>query len=116
MTVDHWQYLIVLAACVAITLPLEAFGPGVYRQGVKALRAIFPVAAIFVVWDAIAIAGDVWRYNPRYVTGVHLPFAVPLEEVLFFLVIPMCGLLTFNAVGTILALVKRRTTKAEDNA
>ena len=29
---DHWQYLIVLAACLAITLPLEIFRPGVYRQ------------------------------------------------------------------------------------
>jgi hypothetical protein len=28
---DRWQYLIVLAACLAITLPLEIFGDGVYR-------------------------------------------------------------------------------------
>ncbi len=28
---DRWQYLIVLAACLAITAPLEVFGAGVYK-------------------------------------------------------------------------------------
>ncbi|MDT5222550.1 MAG: hypothetical protein QOF15_4655, partial [Mycobacterium sp.] len=28
---DRWQYLIVLGLCLAITAPLEIFGPGVYR-------------------------------------------------------------------------------------
>ena len=29
-----------------------------------------PVAAVFLVWDVIAIAADVWWYNPRYLLGV----------------------------------------------
>jgi hypothetical protein len=33
---------------------------------------------------------------------------VPIEEVLFFLVIPSCALLTYNAVTTILEKVHRR--------
>jgi lycopene cyclase domain-containing protein len=113
---DHWQYLIVLAACVAITAPLEMFGSGVYRQPRRTLSAVLPIAAIFVVWDAVAIAADVWKYNPKFITGLALPFDIPLEELLFFLVIPLCGLLTYNAVETILALVKRvRTRTAGDS-
>jgi lycopene cyclase domain-containing protein len=105
---DRWQYLIVLGACLLITAPLEFFGAGVYRRPRRTLLAIVPVAAVFVIWDAIAIAARVWTYNPRYVTGAELPLRIPLEELLFFVVIPLCGLLTFNAVTTMLGRLKRR--------
>ena len=70
---DHWQYLIVLGACLLITAPLELFGDGVYRQARRAAFAVLPVAAVFVVWDAVAIAAKIWTYNPRYVTGIGCP-------------------------------------------
>jgi lycopene cyclase domain-containing protein len=104
---DHWQYLFVLAACLAITAPLEMFGAGVYRQPRRAATAILPAVAVFLVWDAIAIAAHVWTYNPRYVTGLELPGSLPIEELLFFVVIPVCGLLTYNAVEAILRRMRR---------
>lgn len=104
---DRWQYLMVLAACLLVTAPLEFFGPGVYRQPRRTLRAVVPVALVFVVWDAFAIAGHVWSYNPQYVTGIELPFGLPVEEVLFFVVIPLCGLLTFNAVNAMFERIKQ---------
>ncbi|OBK15714.1 lycopene cyclase domain-containing protein [Mycobacterium asiaticum] len=105
---DRWQYLIVLGLCLAITAPLEVFGKGVYRQAGRAARALLPVAAIFLVWDAVAIAARVWTYNDKYLAGIEIPLHIPIEEVLFFLVIPLCGLLTYNAVSTILDWSKRR--------
>lgn len=105
---DRWQYLLVLAACVAITLPLEMFGPGVYRQWRRLARAVFPVAVVFLVWDAIAIAARVWCYDATFISGLRIPFRVPIEEVLFFIIIPICALLTYNAVSTILDRVNRR--------
>jgi lycopene cyclase domain-containing protein len=105
---DRWQYLIVLAACLAITLPLEMFRDGVYRQAWRALRAVLPVAAVFVLWDEVAIGAHVWTYNPAYVIGAHIPFQMPIEEVLFFVVIPLCALLTYNAVSAILKRFNRR--------
>lgn len=105
---DRWQYLLVLAACLAITAPLEMFGPGVYRQWRRLIRAVLPVAALFLLWDEIAVAAHVWSYNGAYLRGLNIPFRVPIEEVLFFVVIPVCALLTYNAVGTILDRVHRR--------
>lgn len=105
---DRWQYLIVLGACLLITAPLEIFGDGVYRQARRAAFAVLPVAAVFVVWDAVAIAAHIWTYNPNYVTGVELPAGIPLEELLFFIVIPLCGLFTYNAVDTILSYLRKR--------
>ena len=113
---DRWQYLIVLGACLLITAPLEIFGDGVYRQARRAALAVLPVAAVFVVWDAVAIAAHIWRYNPKYVTGIELPANIPIEELLFFLVIPLCGLFTYNAVATILTYVKKKIrTRSEQS-
>ena len=100
---DRWQYLIVLAACLLITAPLELFGEGVYRQPRRTMRAVLPVAVAFLIWDAVAIAAGVWTYNPRYITGITVGFGIPLEELLFFIVIPLCGLLTCNAVTAMLS-------------
>jgi lycopene cyclase domain-containing protein len=109
---DHWQYLLVLAACLAITVPLEFLGDGVYRQPWRTACAVLPVAAVFVIWDAIAIAADVWAYNPRYVTGIKLMGHIPIEELLFFVVIPLCALLTYNAVDAIVARLRRSRTES----
>jgi len=105
---EKWQYLIVLGLCLAVTAPLEFFGPGVYRQPRRLVRAVLPVAAAFLVWDTVAIRAGVWTYNDAYITAVHLPFRVPIEEALFFVVIPLCALLTYNAVTAILDRSRRR--------
>lgn len=104
---DKWQYLLLLGGCLLITLPLEFFGEGVYRQPLRLLRAMLPVVAVFLIWDAVAIVLHVWHYNPRYISGLNVPF-MPLEEMLFFIVIPLCGLLTYNVVSFSLARLKRR--------
>jgi lycopene cyclase domain-containing protein len=95
---DHLQYLLLLAGCAAVTLPLELSGSRVYRRPGRLARSVLPVAAVFAGWDVIAIAAGVWSYNPRYVTGLALPLSLPLEEALFFLVIPVCAVLTFETV------------------
>ena len=78
---DRWQYLIVLAACLAITLPLEIFGDGVYRQPWRVVRAVLPVAAVFLVWDEVAIGATApgpggTRIGFGEVAGRILPAAI----------------------------------------
>jgi lycopene cyclase domain-containing protein len=113
---DRWQYLVVLAACLAITAPLEIFGAGVYRQCWRTARAVLPVALVFAVWDAVAIAAHIWTYNPRYISGLELPGSMPVEELLFFIVIPVCGLLTYSAVDTILTFLQRIRARSEQQS
>lgn len=107
---DRWQYLIVMGLCLAVTAPLEFFGCGVYRRPARLACSVLPVAVILLVWDAIAITADVWNYSPRYLTGWLLPGRIPVEELVFFLVIPLCALLTYGAVETIADHVRRRHT------
>ena len=70
---------------------------------------MLPVAAVFVVWDAVAIAAHIWTYNSRFITGIKLPAGIPIEELLFFIVIPLCGLFTYNAVDTILTYLRKKS-------
>jgi lycopene cyclase domain-containing protein len=99
----HFQYLLLMACCLAVTAPLELLGARVYRQPVRLARAVLPVAVVFLAWDAIAVAAGVWTYNPRYISGLLLPFRVPVEELVFFLVVPVCAILTYGCVQAMLA-------------
>jgi lycopene cyclase domain-containing protein len=88
-----------LAGCLALTAPLEfAFSARVYRQPGRLIRAVGPPALLFASWDVIAIRMGDWHFNPRYVTGWQLPLHLPVEEAMFFVVIPVCTLLTFESV------------------
>jgi hypothetical protein len=42
-----------------------------------------------------------------------LVFGIPIEELIFFIVVPICGLLTYEAVGQILSLLRRRSRMGE---
>lgn len=100
---DRFQYLALMGLCLALTLPLEfAFRARVYRRPRRLLRTLAPVVGVFYVWDAVAIARGHWWFDRRYVTGIELPLGVPLEELVFFVAIPLCALLTFEAVRNLL--------------
>jgi lycopene beta-cyclase len=101
--VDRYQYLFLMAGCLLVTLPLEVvFGARVWRQPRRLLFALVPTVVLFAAWDVAAIAREHWSFNPRYVTGWQLPGNLPVEELTFFVVIPICGLLTLEAVRRIL--------------
>jgi lycopene cyclase domain-containing protein len=92
-------YLAVLAFCVIGTLPLEVLlGVRVYRQWRRLVLTLLPVLAVFVGWDLYAIAAGHWSFDRTQVVGVVLPGGLPIEEVLFFLVVPTASLLALEAV------------------
>ena len=92
-------YLLILLACLVGTLPLEfLLHTRVYARWRRLLVALLPVVAIFGAWDVAAIHARWWHYDGRYLVGVTLPGRLPLEELLFFLVIPTCAVLTLEAV------------------
>lgn len=106
---DRYQYLLLMAGCLAITLPLEwLLDARVYRRPRRLLRAVLPVVLIFSVWDIVGIHRGHWTYSQRYTTGIELPFGMPLEELVFFIVIPICGLLTYESVGTVVSQWRSR--------
>jgi lycopene cyclase domain-containing protein len=100
--VRHLFYLGVLAFCLIGTAPLEiVLRTRVYRRPFRLVLTLLPVVLVFVVWDLYAIARGHWSYDGEQTTGVVLPGRLPLEELLFFLVIPICAVLTLEAVRAV---------------
>lgn len=92
----NWLYLGVLVACVVATLPLEVFlHTRVYARPHRLLLTLVPVFAVFVTWDALAVHARQWSY--RHLLGVVVG-NLPIEELAFFVVIPICAILTLEAV------------------
>ena len=99
----HLTYLAVLAGCLAGALWLEpALRVGVLRQWRRLLLTLAPVVAVFVVWDLLAIAAGHWSFDPAQTTGIVFPGGLPLDELLFFVVVPVCAILGFEAVRKVL--------------
>ncbi len=100
----HYTYLGVLAVCLLSALWLEPLlRVGVLRRWRRLVRTVLAVAVVFGVWDLAAIAAGHWSYDPAQLVGIMLPGGLPLEELLFFLVVPVCAILAFEAVRTVRA-------------
>ena len=103
-TGDRAQYLKLLGACLVLTLPLEfAYRAKVWRRPRRLARALLPTLAIFVPWDTLAFRAGHWRLSPHYSSGVDLPGGLPLDELAFFVAVPVCSLLSYEAVRNGLA-------------
>ena len=98
----HLAYVGVLAFCLLGTLPLELWlGVRVYRRPRRLVLALLPVLVVFVVWDLYAVHAGHWSFDPAQTLGWTLPGGLPVEEILFFVVVPVCSVLAFEAVRTV---------------
>jgi lycopene cyclase domain-containing protein len=96
-------YLAVLAACLAGALWLEpVLRVGVLRRWRRLALTVAPVLLVFGAWDLAGIAAHHWWYDPAQTTGLVLPGRLPVEELLFFVVVPVCAVLGFEAVRKVL--------------
>jgi lycopene cyclase domain-containing protein len=77
------------------------FKVGVLRRIKRALLSIIPVAIIFLAWDYYAVRSGHWFFDKSQVVGIYGPSGIPLEEFLFFLVVPLAGLMTIEAVRAV---------------
>ena len=113
MSLPHWSYVAMLAFCLAGTLPLVwVFRLRVLRQPRRLLLTILAAGTPFLVWDLWATRAGHWWFD----TGQTLPFRVaglPLEEIAFFVVIPLVSVLTYEAVRTVYARDHRSRLRRE---
>ena len=101
----HLAYLAVLAGCLGSALWLEpVLRVNVLRRWRRLLLTLLPVVAVFVLWDLAAINAGHWTFDPEQTTGILLPGSLPIDEVMFFVVVPICAILGFEAVRASLQL------------
>ena len=100
-------YAAMLAFCLVGTLPLNwIFGLHVLEQVRRLALSIAPVFVVFVLWDLAATHAGHWMFDAAQTLPVRVG-GLPLEELGFFVVIPLAGILTYEAVGVVMARRKR---------
>ncbi|MCU0371673.1 MAG: lycopene cyclase domain-containing protein [Ignavibacteria bacterium] len=93
-----FEYFIVLLATVAVPL-IRSFSREInfYKNIKRFLAAVLIPFTVFVIIDIISVKRGLWTFNPDYVTGIYL-FTLPVEEILFFAVIPFSCLFLWETV------------------
>lgn len=73
----------------------------VFARPRRLVLTIIIVVWPFLLWDAYAIAQGHWWFDESRILGVYLPGEIPLDELLFFMVIPLASVLTLEAVRSV---------------
>ena len=98
MSLQQGAYAAMLAFCLAGTLPLvPAFRLQVLKQPGRLLMTVALAGTPFLLWDLWATHVGHWWFD----AGQTLPWRVaglPLEEIGFFVVIPVVSVLTLEGV------------------
>jgi lycopene cyclase domain-containing protein len=98
MNLLHLSYVAMLLFCLVGTLPLvRLFRLRVFARPARLVAAIALGASPFVLWDLWATHVGHWHFDPDQT----LPWRVaglPLEELGFFVVIPLAAILTYETV------------------
>jgi len=98
----QWSYFAILGFVIVGSFWLEfALRTRVLRRWKRLFIAIAPGVILFMIWDMYAVSAGHWWFDTARITGVYLPAKVPLEEFVFFIIIPIAAILTLEAVRSV---------------
>jgi lycopene cyclase domain-containing protein len=98
MELKNFTYLILMI--VSISVPLaQSFQPKKeYKKKIKyIIPAILITSAFFLIWDINFTEAKIWSFNSEYTIGKNIK-SLPIEEWLFFLVVPYCCVFIYEIV------------------
>lgn len=108
MSLPHWSYVAMLVFCLAGTLPLAwAFGLDVLRQPRRIALTVLLAGGPFLAWDLYATHAGHWWFDDDQTLPPRV-LGLPLEEIAFFVVIPLVSVLTLEAT----AAARRRRSRS----
>lgn len=111
MEVLEWSYMAMLVFVLLASGWLEwFFDLRVYRRPGRLFATVAVAAPPFILWDAWAISEGHWFFDRSQMLGIVGPLHVPLEEYLFFIIIPIAAVLTLEGVTRFLEIVRSRVT------
>ena len=107
-------YFILLISTISIPLILS-FDKKLhfYKQWKYVFPSIFTIAAIYILFDIYFTQLGIWGFNPRYHSNIIF-FNLPLEEWLFFIIVPYASIFLHEAIVLYFPNLKlnNRITKA----
>ncbi|MES2430024.1 MAG: lycopene cyclase domain-containing protein [Bacteroidota bacterium] len=104
----HFTYFVILIASLAGPLCLSFDKKVAFYKNWKYLfpAMLFP-AIFYIVWDFYFTDKGVWSFNDNYVSGLNI-YNLPVEEVLFFFVIPYCCMFIYECIAAYFPSVKTK--------
>ena len=95
----RWSYMAMLGFTVVGYFWLEiVLKVCVLKRFRRLFLSIAPSAFLFLCWDAYAIAKHHWHFDEKQMLGIVGPFHIPIEEYLFFIIIPIAAIMTLEGV------------------
>jgi len=103
MEFKNFTYLLLLLALIVIAILFGKNKKIVFRQNLKYLiPSIIFSGTIFILWDIRFNELGIWSFNPEYILGIYI-LKLPLEEWLFFVVMPTYCIYIFESLKIKLA-------------
>jgi len=92
------EYILVLGAVILVPF-VKSFSKeiGFYKNPLRLFFSIGIPFVIFIAWDFYAVFRGHWSFNKDYVIGIRI-LGLPVEELLFFAVIPFSAMFTWESV------------------
>jgi lycopene cyclase domain-containing protein len=95
----HLTYLALMAGCIAVSVLLEfSLRTRVYARWRCLVAAVAPITVVFTAWDLFAVGNHQWSFDRRWIIGWWIAPGLPIEELVFFIAVPICAISTFEAV------------------
>ena len=102
----NYFYFLLLALSISFPL-LRSFEDKLsyYKKWSALFQAIFIMMLVHIPIDIVFAKLQIWSFNNDYVSGLYL-FKLPIEEWLFFIVIPFCCVFIYESINYFFTIQK----------
>jgi lycopene cyclase domain-containing protein len=93
----HYSYVLIFISICAIGVNF-----GFKLQFSKKLKLFLLtdslILVVYLIWDFWAVSKGSWFFDPNQILGIMILGKLPIEEVLFFIIVPLMSILTYLAL------------------
>ena len=93
----NYLYVLLFISACAIFVTL-LFKIRVERFWRRFLLTDVAVLIVYLAWDFWAISRKNWYFDPEQILGMYILQKLPVEELLFFIIVPLMTVLTYLAL------------------
>jgi lycopene cyclase domain-containing protein len=94
----YYSYVLLFIALCAVGVNF-AFHLRITRSWRIFLATDAAVLALYSAWDIYAVKHHNWRFDPHQILGLTILGTLPIEEILFFIIVPLMTILSYLALS-----------------
>jgi len=94
----QFTYLLLMVITIAGPIGLSFDKKVAFYKNLKPFLISAGIASlIYIIWDIIFTKNNIWKFNDIYILKLKL-FNLPLEEYLFFIIVPYASLFIYECI------------------